>query len=441
MKLFKWFKRDKTAVASKQAVPSSSRRIFDWVTGAWQSNTPYTGEDVPTQDAAAFACRRAIAEDVAKLPIRSITLTSSSAGDSWQVDNASPFALLMAKPNAYQTRFAFIVSWLLSLMDTGVTIVFKQRNGSGAIIALHVIPYSQVTVLIDNSTGEVFYSLPAWPLAGLYTESVKSAADIIHDIYMPLLHPLAGTAPTDIASTYTAIATKSAQMVYRSAANNGIPAGVLEVIGDYTEAQVDAIRVRWDALRREGHTAVVTTGAKFTAMTAKATDMQQAELWKMSNSEICMCYGVPEWRINPQSPSQNARASEAAQLAYYSQTLQPRIESIEMLLDQGLKMDAKTGVEFDVEGLYRLDVKTQAEVLTAYVKGSVTAPNEARVRIGYTPVKGGEEPIGQMQYWPLSKLAERDVAALNPQPAAAPVPEEDEEKPDVTPDTDEDDSE
>jgi HK97 family phage portal protein len=413
-----------------QAVPKRLRAVFDFVTGAWQTDTAYTGTQLPEMDAAVFACRRAIAEDVGKMSLGIIGRTVTKWGDLW-LPTKHKYAVLLAKPNSYETRTQFIIHWLLMLMDHGNTIVYKQRDrATRTITALHVMPSSLVTTLVDDETGLVFYHLPAWPLAGIPEDVIVPATDIIHDRYLPIIHPLVGTAPLLVAATYASINHKSAQMVLRAVSNNGIPAGVLEVVGDYTEEQLNTIRTRWDALRTAGSTAVVTTGVKFHALTNKATDMQSAELWKMSNSEVHLAFGVPEWRTTQSQVPGNARASESAQLGYYAQTLQPRIENIEALLGDGLGLGEEFGANFDVESLYRLDIKTQVEVVNTAVKASVYAPNDGRVRMGLTPVDGGEEPLGQMQYWPLSKLAQRDPSLLNgpaPKPEAPETVEDTEE--------------
>ena len=83
------------------------------------------------------------------------------------------------------------------------------------------------------------------------------------------------------------------------------------------------------------------------------------------------------------------------------------IESIELLLDEGLVMPEKQGVEFDLDVLLRMDTKTQVESLTAAIKGGLDTPNEARKRRNQKPLAGGDTVWLQQQQYPMGVLAQR----------------------------------
>jgi phage portal protein BeeE len=108
---------------------------------------------------------------------------------------------------------------------------------------------------------------------------------------------------------------------------------------------------------------------------------------------------------------------------YYSQTLQYYIESIESLLEDGLGLssvrDVNYGIEFDIEGLLRMDPVGRAEANSKSIQAGYLTPNEARKRENLKPVIGGDTPYLQQQNYSLSALNKRDTAA---DPFAGPKP-------------------
>jgi phage portal protein BeeE len=105
-------------------------------------------------------------------------------------------------------------------------------------------------------------------------------------------------------------------------------------------------------------------------------------------------------------------------LQYYTQALQNPIENIETLLEEGLDLPDRYGIEFDLDALSRMDAKTQMDIATKGVAGSIFSPNEARARFNMKPVDGGESPLAQQQMYSLEALAKRDSAAP---PTASPA--------------------
>jgi Phage portal protein len=68
---------------------------------------------------------------------------------------------------------------------------------------------------------------------------------------------------------------------------------------------------------------------------------------------------------------------EALNQQYYSQCLQSLIESIELLLDEGLELPKPLGTEFELDGLLRMDTKTKTEAARQAIQSGVS-PNEIR---------------------------------------------------------------
>ena len=101
---------------------------------------------------------------------------------------------------------------------------------------------------------------------------------------------------------------------------------------------------------------------------------------------------------------------EALNQQYYSQCLQGLIESIELLLDEGLELPKPYGTEFDLDGLLRMDSATLIDTEAKAVGGGIKSPNESRRRLNLPPVLGGETPYLQQQNYSLAALDRRDRA-------------------------------
>jgi hypothetical protein len=79
-------------------------------------------------------------------------------------------------------------------------------------------------------------------------------------------------------------------------------------------------------------------------------------------------------------------------------------------------------VEFDVEGLYRMDSETKVNIATKGILGGLFAPNEPRKKyFSLRGVKGGESVYLQQQNWALEDLAARRLMGLQPKLPTAPT--------------------
>jgi phage portal protein BeeE len=68
-------------------------------------------------------------------------------------------------------------------------------------------------------------------------------------------------------------------------------------------------------------------------------------------------------------------------------------------------------VEFDLDGLLRMDAATMMKYLSDGVSSAIIEPNEARGRIGLAPKTGGDALYLQQQNYSLAALAKRDQSA------------------------------
>jgi phage portal protein BeeE len=170
-----------------------------------------------------------------------------------------------------------------------------------------------------------------------------------------------------------------------------------------------------------GKVAVLGDGMKFEPMSRNATDSQLIQILNWSDERICSVFHVPGYKVGVgQAPSYNN--IEALDRGYYSGCLQSPIEEMEACLDDGLGLDGVSkGVDLDLDGLMRMDTKTQMEALKIGVDAGIIAPNEGRKQVNLPPLDGGDTVYMQQQDFPLDQVRQNKI--VQPSPAPAPVPE------------------
>jgi HK97 family phage portal protein len=285
----------------------------------------------------------------------------------------------------------------------------------------------------------VFYELRRDDLSGVANETVMvPASEIIHDRWNTLYHPLVGLSPLYACGINALTGLRMEQNSARLFTNGARPGGVLTApgaISDETAARLKANFQENFTGANAGKVAVLGDGLSYSAMSMSAVDSQLIEQLRWNDATIAGAFGVPAYMINAgNAPAYNN--VEALNQQYYSQALQIHIEAIELCLDEGLGLTEAPGrtlgVEFDLEGLLRMDTATKVKTIVEGLKGIYT-PNEGRAAFDLPPVPGGDAVYLQQQNFSIEALAKRDeredpfASATPTPPPADPDPDEDDE--------------
>lgn len=356
-----------------------------------------------------------------------LKLVEEDSNGIWQEIDSAAFSPVLRKPNEYQNRIQFFEHWLISKLSTGNTYVLKARDGRGVVTDLYILDPNRVKPLVAPD-GAIYYQLRRDDLSGLGgDDTTLPAREIIHDRMNALYHPLVGLSPIYAAGMAARQALRIQGYSDRFFANNSRPSGILTAPSVITKETAERIKTEWQQAfggENIAKIAALGDGLKYEPMAQNAVDSQLIEQLKWSAENICSVFGVPAYKVLNSLPSYNN--IEAISQEYYSQTLQTHIESIELLLDEGLDLPTDYGVEFDLEGLLRMDTATMVESIAKAVGAGVMAPNEGRKKLGLSPTPGGNTPYLQQQNYSLTALNKRDQAAdpfsAGKPPAPAPQP-------------------
>jgi HK97 family phage portal protein len=425
VKLFGWtIAREKPEQKALQPIHGQGgwwSLIREPFAGAWQRNLEIKTESVLTYSAV-FACITLIANDIAKLRLRLVKQDDN--GIWYEVDANSPFWPVLRRPNRYQNRMQFVAQWVISKLVFGNAYALKERDARGVVTALYLLNPQRVTVLVADD-GSAYYELLRDNLSGLKDDRlVVPAKEIIHDVYFAPYHPLCGISPIQACGL---AATQGLAIQHNSTRffqNGGRPGGIITAPGHINEEMALRLKTHWESSysgENMGKTAVLCDGLQYQPIVMSNTDAQLVEQLRMTAETVCSAFHVPTHMVGV-GPPPTYNNIEALNQEYYSQCLQAHIESIELLLDEGLELPKPYGTEFELDGLLRMDTKTKTEAARQAIQSGVS-PNEIRRKyFDLGPVAGGETPYLQEQQWPLRHLAERPLPSQRPITEPEPLP-------------------
>lgn len=400
-----------TPIGPGYQLPSKFGWIVESFGGSWQRNLTLDATENLMQFAAVFACVSLIAGDIAKLGI--CVLRRDPTTKIWLEAENSPFSKVLKKPNRYQTRFQFILQWVVCKLLWGNTYVLKQRDARGIVEAMYILNPNRVEPLIAPD-GEVYYQLGADRLAGVTKEKdVVLASEIIHDRGECIFHPLVGVGPLYAAAMSATQGTRIQRNSATFFENMSRPSGQLTAPGTIKQETADRVKKAFEegfSGANLGRFFVSGDGLKFEAFSVPAEASQLIEQLGWTGEDVARAFLVPAYKIGLGSaPSMHNIA--ALNQEYYQQVLQRYIEAIEDLLDDGLSLPSDISAEFDVDDLLRMDPKTRAETREIEVRAALLKPNEGRAAENRPPVKGGDTVYMQQQNYSLEALARRDAKA------------------------------
>jgi HK97 family phage portal protein len=387
--------------------------------GAWQRNITVEPPANLATYSPIYACVTRIAGDIAKLGLQLLTETATPGVPELAPKN-SPFWRVLRRPNSFQNRIQFIRYWLICKLLFGNAYAMKVRDERGIVVALYLLDPRRVTPLVTPDGG-VYYSLSSDQLARIPTGiAAAPASEIIHDRGPTLWHPLIGVPPIYACALSGTLGLRIQQNSTTFFQNMSRPSGMLTAPGTIDDITAARLTKEWNenySGTRLGRLAVLGDGLKYEALTIAAEQAQLVEQLGLTAIDVATAFGMPAYKINQGSMPTNNNV-QALNQQYYSDCLQTHIEDIELCLEEGLSVPDGYRVEFDLDGLLRMDSATQMDVLAKGVGGAILKPDEARAKLNRRPIPGGDAVYLQQQNYSLEALAKRDAMA---DPFAKPV--------------------
>lgn len=164
--------------------------------------------------------------------------------------------------------------------------------------------------------------------------------------------------------------------------------------GEYQSTELEKAAKDFESELRSGHDIISIPGdVKVNTMNMTSADMQFLDSRKFTIREIARLFNVPATKLMDDSNSVYGSA-EAANLAFYSEALQPITTKIEREFNAkilGMSLYLQNKFQFDLTSLFALDRKGMAEWNMSRLQTGQASVNDLRREDGKTPVKQGDD--------------------------------------------------
>lgn len=176
-----------------------------------------------------------------------------------------------------------------------------------------------------------------------------------------------------------------------------------------------------------GRVGLLDNGLEFKATSMTPLDLSYVDGVKLNKEFIMNCYGqsISLWSENP-----NRSNAETAQREFMRRSIRPRCIRLAEKLNEKLlyRWDQNIFCQFDDPS--QEDKLIDLKVRTDSIKAGILTINEARKQIRLAPLPGGDDPMVQSQYIPLS-LAMTGAAIKNNEPSDSSKPKDKPKKDDI----------
>lgn len=355
--------------------------------------------DSALQISAVWASVAAICNTVATLPL----LVYAERGNGLrEVDRSTMlWTVLHDMPNKRMTSAEFWGAMMMNLVLRGNAYARIERDAKGEVVSLWPMHADQVEVEIIK--GEVVY---------LYKIDDNIAAlapeNVLHIKGMG--NGTLGLSRLEYMRATTSEVANSAAAANKMFASNGKATGVLMVDNVLSPQQREAIKLNF-ADMQSGSTSrlfVLEANMKYQQLSLSPEDMQLLETRQFGVEEICRWFGVPPVMIGHSNVTTWGSGVEQIIEGFYKFSLRPILVSIEQAINKRVLTSgqrSKYRIEFNFEGLLRVNIKDRADVYSKMLQNGVFSRNEARQLENMPPVDGGDRITVQSNLVELKNLA------------------------------------
>jgi HK97 family phage portal protein len=298
---------------------------------------------------------------------------------------------LLFKPNKYQYINSFLATLAHNLTLHGVAYIINEKSS---------------LIVIDSATAVT--NVDAKNLTYVDNEGIKKTVSLDRLVTVYSRGNTANPVSPLMAAAH-ARETASAMVSYRSSSakfgfKNG---GTVTVEGEYTDEMYTALRKQLAIMQAEfaeANMSLLTKDFVLEPNKLSATDMQLMQQYRFSNEELSRYFGnVPLPLLGDYSALPGSASLDSLLLHWQKSCLEPMIVNIEYSMLNLLTPDERLKYRINVDSS-RLYISI-SDIKELSNNGILTV-NEARTRLGLSPVADGNQLVRQAQYLPISKNPE-----------------------------------
>lgn len=370
-----------------------------------------------------YTCLKMLSETMGKLPLKYYQQTENGR---IRADPDDATRLLTIRPNDIMTPTTLWTAVEMNCQHYGNGYIWMRGSfardgtygGTYTIDDVWLMQSCYVTVLMDDvgvfgGKGKIYYQYSD-PISG--EQYFFKSEEVMHFKTWYSLDGIMGQPVRKILKDTVGGALES-QRYMNNLYENGLSASMaMQYIGDLDEKRRKALEKKFaNALtgpENAGKVIPVPVGLQLTPLNMSMADAQFFELKKYSALQIAGAFGIKPNQINNYEKSSYAN-SETQQLAFLVDTMAYRLKMYEEEINAKVLTPKKQKegyfYKFNEKAILRTDSKTQMQVLKDAVGSGLYMVNEAREYLDKPAVKGGDVPMVNGTFIPLTMVGQQYI--------------------------------
>ena len=360
---------------------------------------------------AVYAATNMISNSCALLPIKIVRYN----GDRKEEIKHSLYDVLNLHPDNKHNHFNWMKLLIESVILRGNGYAYIVRDEKLNVVSLELLNPDYVTPMVQPD-GSVKYLV-----VGM--DTAVDSMNMIH-LYQHVDQAYNGISTikfADMAIRASYDAEEHSDQFFKSGA--GLM-GVLKASAPLTDAQKKQIAESWErsiSHTRGGGVAIIPQGLDFQSISISPEDSQLLETRQYNVVEIARFFNISPVKLFDFSHVSYSTLEQTS-LSYLQDTILPFTQLMEDEFNKKLFKPSQVGsvgVDFDFSVLIQTDKKSEAEYYRTLITNGVISINEARNKLGLTPVEGEEYDAHflQLSYGTVKNINDGLYIKNNPQDA------------------------
>jgi HK97 family phage portal protein len=398
---------------TKEAYGSNGKVMFQEVGTGYHRKQKYEdfAKEGYSENAVVYRCVNEIARGVAAIPFK--------VYDRDVELEAHPLISLLMRPNPLMAQSEYFEQLVAYLMLSGNSYAVMSGPDNQAPQELHLLRPDRMRVKAGESYIPQSYEyVTNGVVRQRYDVDPMNGQSVIK--HFKLFHPLNdyyGMSPIQAASTDIDQHNLAARHNVNLLSNGARPTGAVvfnprdaksgmprQLTPEQRSQVISDLDARFSGQANAGRTMLLEGDFDWKEMGLSPRDMDFLQLKNMSARDIALCYGVPGQLVG--IPDSNTYSNMAeARLALYEETIIPLARRIESDLNEWLSPLYGDGISmtFDIDQIPAM-AERRAKIYENVIQGvreGIISRNEARDRLGLSPIDGGDDVYIQANLFPL----------------------------------------
>lgn len=396
-------------------VVKEERGLFDGLGLNYNSSSSYSNSKA-MKLSTVYACTNLLSNSVALLPIKVIRYED---GRKIEIKDHPLLKVMNITPNNRFNKFNLFKLLIESVILNGNGYLYINRDEKLNVKSLELIDPAYVQPM-PQADGTVKYIV-----AGM--NAAVDSANMIH-IFQHCDEMYNGISVIKYASMALRGAydrEESSDSFY----SRGLGLlGVLKASAPLTNDQKEQIAQSWEksmARTSQGGVAILPQGLDFQAISVSPEDAELLDSRQYDVVSLCRYFNVSPLKVFDYT-HMSYSSLEQVSLSFLQESVLPYTQLLEDEFNRKLFKPSEIGeyaIDFDYSGMLQADKKTEAEYYRTLITNGLCTINEAREKMGYTPLDGEEynETFLQLSYGTVKNISEGVYVKQNAQDATGQI--------------------